>query len=127
MSGQAKYSINFWIELGSNNAYLWPGNEETRRHFGYLVHPTDILSEALQTQGRELSDWFQSSMNWENPLAPSPWKQEECDRFREAIRAFFVDVQQELGDEFDLVYRQTEPDEDPNLAAFEATQRNVLR
>jgi hypothetical protein len=115
MTSVQKYRLRFFIEWGPP-AYLWAGDDYTRATFGFgPIQDKLPLSDTLRQRGDELADWFQDSLNWSNPLGPRLWRQEECDRFKDAVRAFFVDLKTELRENYELVYQQDEPEEDPAL------------
>ena len=104
-----KYRIRFFFELGVT-AYLWAGDDFTLDTFD--VGPIEDklpLSDEIRQRAEEISDWYQTSVDWDYPPAPTPWSEEECDQFRIIAREFFEDLQQELGDDFELLYDQIEP------------------
>ena len=82
-----RYTVRFFFEwLGP---WLWAGDEITRETWGYSDLETKLLSEVLQKRGNELRGWHDTSLNWGYPLDPGSWRQEECDQFNQAVRAFF--------------------------------------
>jgi hypothetical protein len=122
-----KYRVSFWIEWGPH-AYLWAADERTRDHFDVGPINSEIpMSDAIRKRAEDLADWFQSSLNWSNPSGPGPWRQEECDRFKHAVRAFYQDLVNDIGDRFDIIYSQEEPDEDPDLDEYERDPNNFKR
>jgi len=34
----------------------------------------------------DLLEWYDQSLNWDYPPNPRPWRQEECDRFNDAVK-----------------------------------------
>lgn len=65
-----------------------------------------------------LSEWHDTSLNWDYPPDPSSWRQEECDRFNKAATDLFEAVVRELGDDFEVVNTQGWLVEDPDLDAY---------
>lgn len=128
MSSEPRFRISFWIDWGPS-AYLWARNQAAEDVFGGPNIPADRLpiSEQLYERGEALAEWYQNSLNWDFPNFPGPWRQDECDAFREHARAFFMDLCYELGPEFEVTYDQVEPDEDPDLDAYLRDPRNFRR
>jgi hypothetical protein len=101
-----KRQYRFFFEWGTDNV-LWPWSDE------------DVeISAPLQERATKLGYWYRSSVNLNDAFAPSLWRQEECDRFRAASRQLFLDIQAELADKIELIYRQREPDESPCLDEY---------
>lgn len=123
-----KYRLSFWIEWGVTPVYLWSADERTRDHFGFgPVNHKIAMSDDIRKRGDQLAMWFQDSLNWGYPPDPGPWRQEECDRFKQAARAFYQDLVNDIGDRFDIIYSQNEPDEDPDLDEYERDPMNFKR
>lgn len=111
-----RYTVRFFFEwLGP---WLWAGDEITRETWGYSDLETKLLSEVLQKRGNELRGWHDTSLNWGYPLDPGPWRQEECDQFNQAVRAFFADIGAEMSEDFELLYQQADLIEDPDLDEY---------
>ena len=126
-SSEPRFRISFWIEWGPT-AYLWPDNQAARDAFGYIGLEDKLpLSDHTRERGAALADWYQSSLNWDFPTLPGPWRQSECNEFREAARSFFMDLCYELGPDFEITYDQVEPDEDPDLDAYLRDPHNFRR
>jgi hypothetical protein len=117
LQSNPKYRFNFWIEWCSG--YLWAADDYTCSVFGCGSHENRVpMSDALRKRGDELAEWFQTFLNWDYPPDPGLWRQDECDRFKVAARAFFEDLKAELGEDYELIYTQDEPDEDPDLDKY---------
>jgi hypothetical protein len=65
-----------------------------------------------------MGTWFDRSLNWASPSDPSPWRQEECERFNTAAKELLEAIRRDLGDEFEVVDEQEELREDPDLDAY---------
>lgn len=127
MTEKPKCRVNFWFEWGPP-AYLWTADAYAIDQLGIGPLQDRLpLSDELRKRGEKLSDWFQGSLNWDYPPDPGPWRQEECERFKIAARAFFADLQQEIGAQYDLIYCQAEPDEDPDLDEYLKDPLNFRR
>lgn len=127
MASDNKYRLRFFIEWGPP-AYLWAGDNYTQGAFGSgPIQDILPLSDTLKNRGHQLADWFQDSLNWSYPLHPGLWRQAECDQFKGAVRTFFEDLKTELGENYELVYEQSEPEEDPDLDEYLKNPNNFRR
>jgi hypothetical protein len=117
MPKSSRYIIRFFFEWGGG--WLWGGNAAAYLDFDFgAIEGLLPLSQALLDRGDALSVWHDRSLNWEYPPDPGPWRQDECDRFNAAAHAFFADVQQELGEKFEILYQQQDVYEDPDLDEY---------
>lgn len=117
-----KYVISFWFEWGF--AYLWPVNEKAKQKFGrgrrVPIENKLPLSPETRAKADELYSWFHTYLDWDFiSVSHCIWKQEECDRFKIAVRQFYEELKIELGDAFEIIYEQDEPTEDPDFELYE--------
>ncbi|MFE1874871.1 hypothetical protein ACFW9N_28995 [Streptomyces sp. NPDC059496] len=56
------------------------------------------ISAQTRTELVRLCQWYQSSIDWDDPPAPSPWPQGEWQLFRRQADTAFAALCQELGD-----------------------------
>jgi hypothetical protein len=113
-------SARFFFDPGSG-AVLWAVTSEDRDAGG---HPVDLdrlpISRPLRDELDCLVARYDTSLNWDHPLDPGPWREAECRRFNEAVRQALGRLRTELGpawqihDEFDEVHQ--DPDLDRYLA-----------
>lgn len=102
-----------------NGCCLWIGDEEARARFE--AGPVDDrvgLSAALDQRIAELSAWYDGSLNPDDPLAPSLWRQDECDRFNAAAGELLEAIRAELGPSVDVVDERQLLVEDPSLDQY---------
>ncbi len=105
-----KYHIKYFIEWGDDEAFFWATDDATREHFDIIpIPPEKILPPELVTRAKAIAAWYQTALDWEYPPDPWKWDQEECDRFRVAVRALFAEMQKAVGEDYMLVYEQIEP------------------
>jgi hypothetical protein len=120
MTKPEKYKLRFFLEWG--DGCLWAGDDAAQAEFGYGPLDTEdgTLPLSPQTWARcqELAAWHDTSLNAVYPPDPGPWRQSECDRFNEAVKHLLPAVRAELGDRFEVINRQPEVVEDPDLDAF---------
>ncbi len=123
---EQKYRIRFFFDYGGS--CFWSGNDRARSACDYPISP-EILPLSPETSSRtyELMEWFQSSLNWDYPPDPGPWRQEECDKFNDATRKLFHVVQAELGEQFELSNEQGDLMEDPDLDQYLHNPKNFRR
>ena len=130
MTGQAMYELRFFCEWGGG--CLWPGNDAVRHDFGLgpydLLDPCPLpLSAATRERCARLTEWHDTSLNWDYPPDPGPWRQAECDRFNAAASELLADIRQELGTGFEVVNDQDPVAEDPDLDAYLADPKGFRR
>ncbi|SOQ01961.1 hypothetical protein [Pseudomonas syringae] len=86
---------------------LWCGNNIARDKFS--VGPIEErlpLSNEVHAMLNELSQWHDTSLNWDYPPDPGPWSADDYVRFDEAAVKLLKSIQQELGEEFEVVYEK---------------------
>lgn len=99
----AKFVFRYFFDVGSG-VCLWSGNDFARRQYGYPVdHTTLPLSQNLKIKAWYLVAWFDTSINWEYPLDPSPWSAEERKRFSTVSSQFLSQLCKELGAEYEII------------------------
>jgi hypothetical protein len=112
------YRLRFFFDFGCRSA-LWSGNDAAHAAFGYPVDLTMLpLSAATAARMAELAEWQETSLNWDYPPDPGPWRQGECDRFNRAARELLATCRAELGARFEIVDEFSEIHEDPDLDAY---------
>jgi hypothetical protein len=100
----AKYVVRLMFEWGGG--CLWCGNDVAGKRFD--VGPIeDRLPLSIPTRQRlvELTEWHDTSLNWEYPPDPSPWTAEEFAKFDVAANEVLAKIRSELGSDFDIVYK----------------------
>lgn len=103
--------------------WLWPGNDTARRVLDlgpYDLHdpcPLPLSSESLRSCS-ELGRWHDTSLNWDYPPDPGPWRQDECDRFNLAARQLFAQLAAEVGPTYEIHNAQPDLTEDPDLDRY---------
>jgi hypothetical protein len=129
LSEHPKYVLRFFFEW--HGGCLWPGNEAAYRNFelGPLdLEPTRLpLSAQTVQRCAEMAAWHDTSLNWDYPPHPGPWRQSECDQFNAAVRVLLIDIKQELGPDFEIVSQQGELNEDPDLDRYLADPNRFRR
>jgi hypothetical protein len=122
----ARYQARFFRDWSSG--WLWADSGETHRVFGYAVDHHQLgLPSALSEELDRLSSWHDRSLNASNPDYPSPFRQQECDAFNQAVAAAFTQLCAQLGDSWDLVDETRELAEDPELDRYLSDPKTFRR
>lgn len=122
--------LRFFFEWGGG--CLWPENDRAYNELGFGPYDLDepcrlpVSKKTLETCA-ELAAWHGTSLNWDYPPDPGPWRQSECDHFNIACARLFEDLQKELGPAFRLINTQEPLKEDPNLDAYLADPKGFRR
>ncbi|MFW9922936.1 MAG: hypothetical protein ACFFDW_06560, partial [Candidatus Thorarchaeota archaeon] len=60
-----------------------------------------LTKETIEELER-LSEWYDTSLNWDDPMGPSPWTTEEYIDFKEGLKEILHRLRDELGLEFEI-------------------------
>jgi hypothetical protein len=97
-----KYTIHYWFEWGGQ--CLWSVGARTQEKFGYAINIEELpLSLDTIERTKALGRWHDTALNWDDPMAPSPWSEEESLRFGQAARDLLETLRKELGNGFDVL------------------------
>ena len=89
--------LRYFYDPGSG-VCLWAGDDEAREKYGYPILLDALpLSESVVSIGQELIERFDTSIDWEYPSNPSPWTDEERNKFKNDCTRFRTQVVKELG------------------------------
>lgn len=110
--------VRFFFDAGSGGL-LWADSDPARRRWG---QPVDLLrlpiSPALRDELMRLVGQYDSSLNWDYPPDPGPWRQAECERFNRAVRGALVSLRKELGPQWEIADEFEALREDPDLDRY---------
>lgn len=76
---------------------------------------------------RAVAAWHDTSLNWDYPPDPVPWRQEECDRFNQAAEALLARIRAQLGSDFEVINLHKPIQEDPDLDTYLAAPKRLRR
>lgn len=125
------YELRFSFEWGGG--CLWPGNDAAIRDFEFGPYDDGVddcellLSPEVLERCLKLGEWHDTSLNWDYPPDPGPWRQEECDRFNAAAAELLADIRRELGADYQVIDCQRLCSEDPDLDAYLADPKGFRR
>ena len=98
------YIINFFFEYG-DGGFLWGEDDQTKNKFGIPIDKDLLpLSKEVKCNLLNLEREYQSSINWDSPIEPSPWSDEQWNDFKKRARQAYDDLVKELGDEYKVIY-----------------------
>jgi len=91
------YHVRFFFDAGSGTA-LWAADADTRQVWGYAVELDELpISAPLRAELTSLVAEYDSSLNWDYPPDPGPWREPRCRRFNQAVRQSVGRLRAELG------------------------------
>lgn len=130
MIGEPTYELRYFFEWGGG--CLWPGDDASHRDFDLgpydLREPCPLpLPPAIVARCRELAEWHDTSLIWDDPACPGPWRQPECDRFDAAAAELLGNIRRALGPAFRVVDGRSPCVEDPDLDAYLADPKGFRR
>lgn len=97
-----KFVLRFFFDPGAG-VCLWAGNEAANERFGYAVESDELpLAPETREAVDRLMARFDESVDWNDPMAPSPWSRTEELEFAEAARDVLARVRRDLGQEFEV-------------------------
>lgn len=127
-STEHRYQIRFFYDWGCDLPF-WCGNDAARAKFDVgAIEPEELgLTPQTSKTVRALAEWHDTSLNWDYPPNPSPWRQEECDRFNAAVESLLETIRAELSEEYQLIDQQRRAREDPDLDRYLADPKGFRR
>lgn len=101
-----KYKLRFFFEYGGIGDCLWSSNDVTYKEFGFGSLDLELLplSDDLKTILYDMSEEYQSSLDWNYPPNPSPWSEEHKKDFLIRSKQVYQRLVLELGDDFEVQY-----------------------
>jgi len=109
-------AIRFFCEWGGGA--LWPADPASGRFEAGPLDDQLPLSAETRRRLEALCAWHDTSLNWDYPPDPGPWRQAECDRFNAAAAALVHRLRAELGPLYEVIDAQPRLCEDPDLDAY---------
>lgn len=110
--------MRFFFDAGSGTA-LWAANPRDRELLGYAVDNRQLpVSQALRDDLTALVAKYDTSLNWDYPPAPGPWREPQCRQFNEAVHQAIERLNAELGPGWEVRDEFAELHEDPELDRY---------
>jgi hypothetical protein len=124
---QPAYRARFFFDPGSGMV-LWADDTATRETYDYPIELDQLpISAALRDELAELIDEYDTSLNWDYPPDPGPWREPRCRRFNQSVREALARVREELGPGWEIADEFQEVHEDPELDRYLADPAGFAR
>jgi hypothetical protein len=108
----------FFFDPGSGGV-LWMRNEAEWASWGNPVDTKLLpISESLREELARLVESYDSSLNWDYPPDPGPWREQDCERFNLTAREALNRLREELGPTWTIVDEFQDLHEDPDLDRY---------
>jgi hypothetical protein len=96
------YKLRYFFDPGSGIC-LWSANDLARETYGYAVnHEALGLPPAVGNRIAELIALFDTSIDWDCPMNPSPWSNAELAGFQAAAAELLQSLKGCLGSDFEI-------------------------
>ncbi|MFC7759127.1 hypothetical protein ACFQY4_14880 [Catellatospora bangladeshensis] len=124
---RAVQEARFFFDAGSGGV-LWPTGSAARQIWG---SPVDLallpVSDSLRRDLDELAARYDTSLNWDDPPAPGPWREARCTAFNREVRDVVGRLREELGPAWQITDQFDELHEDPDLDRYLADPAGFRR
>ena len=111
--------LRFFFDAGSG-VVLW--SEGYPADLELLPIDADLAGEL-----ERLTGLYDTSLNWNSPMDPGPWREAECVSFDLAVRQALTRLRDQLGAEWQVDEHLDELHEDPDLDRYLADPHNFRR
>ncbi|MFD9483603.1 hypothetical protein ACFWBX_06280 [Streptomyces sp. NPDC059991] len=119
-------TARFFFDAGSG-AVLWAAPED-REAWGYAVDLGWLpISDDLRDGLSRLIARYDTSVNWDYPSGPGPWREAECHDFNEAVRQVLGRLRAEIGQEWQIHDEFYALHEDPDFDRYVADPSGFVR
>ncbi|MFF9034372.1 hypothetical protein ACF090_02755 [Streptomyces sp. NPDC014892] len=120
-------TARFFFDPGSG-VVLWAATPEDKEEWGYAIELDRLpISRDLHDSLRGLIERFDTSLNWNYPPHPGPWREAECHEFNEAVRQALGRLRAELGPAWQIYDEHLPLHEDPDLDRYLADPAGFVR
>ena len=118
-------AARFFFDAGSGTA-LWGSPRDDGREFAVDLSEL-LVSQALRDDLDNLVALYDTSLNWDYPPDPGPWREPQCRAFNLAVRQVIQRLRQELGRSWQIHDEFAELHEDPGLDRYLADPASFKR
>ncbi|MGI5341231.1 hypothetical protein ACQEVS_29435 [Streptomyces sp. CA-181903] len=119
-------TARFFFDAGSGVA-LWAASED-QGEWGYAIEVDRLpVSRDLRDVLNGLIARYDTSLNWNYPPDPGPWREAECQDFNEAVSRALDRLRAELGPEWRVFDEFYPLHEDPDLDRYLADPAGFVR
>lgn len=107
-----KYKFKYWFEWGCSEDWcpcLWAADDVTGEKYGYSINLDELpISKELIHFLCELGVQHDEALDWDYPPDPLLWSKEEEKQFYQKAKEGYERLQEELGQEYEIIYCQEE-------------------
>lgn len=97
------YSLNLMFEWGGG--CLWCNDDVTKERYGSgPIESVLPLSNKIKSELEELTEWHNHALDWNDPAGPSPWSDDEFEKFDKQALELLQTIQNELGKSYIIKY-----------------------
>ncbi len=112
------YEARFCFDAGSGTL-LWADRPDTTQVWGFAVDLRLLpVSQALLAELTRLVAEYDTSLNWDYPPDPGPWREPQCRQFNLAVGQALARLRAELGSAWEIHDEFRELHEDPDLDRY---------
>ena len=98
----AQYEMKYMFDWGSGTC-VWSTNDAARDKYDYPVNIEELpISSALKEKLDYIIYKHDEALNWDDPAGDLLWSDEEIEQFKTEAKALYLQLKQELGDEYEL-------------------------
>jgi hypothetical protein len=120
-------AARFLFDAGSGTA-LWAITPDDQDQRGYAVDLRRLpVSQPLRDELESLVLLYDTSLNWDYPPDPGPWREPQCREFNQAVYQAIQRLREELGPTWQIHDKFKELHEDPDLNRYLAAPRAFTR
>jgi hypothetical protein len=110
-------AARFFFDAGSG-AVLWAAAQEDGQQ-EYAVELRELpVSQDLRNELDSLIALYDTSLNWDYPPDPGPWREPQCREFNRAARHVIQRLREELGSAWQIRDEFKDLHEDPDLDRY---------
>ncbi|MEV4414846.1 hypothetical protein [Catellatospora sp. NPDC049609] len=124
---EATQGPRFFFDAGSGGV-LWMTEPAAWETWG---NPVDLarlpIGEALRRELDALATRYDTSLNWDSPADPGPWREDECAAFNRDVRDALGRLRAELGPRWQIIDQFAELHADPELDRYLADPAGFRR
>lgn len=86
--------VRFFFEYGVDTV-LWPDDVDSP--LGYPCDSARLpVGEETRAEIGRLAEWYQGSLDWDDPAGPSPWTTRQCEEFNVRARTLLERIRSEV-------------------------------
>ena len=120
-------TARYFFDAGSGTL-LWATEPADQEVWGYAIDLERLpISRTLLAELDDLLTRYDSSLNWDYPPDPGPWREARCREFNDAARRALAGLREELGPEWRIEDGFRELHEDPDLDRYLTDPKGFTR